>query len=75
MGTVQVEMAVVSLFVSATKLAGLLVTVTVAANAFSFSRFWKKNLRPFQSPIDESDETLADFNLGGTVIFPKLLTP
>ncbi|ONI27935.1 hypothetical protein PRUPE_1G112100 [Prunus persica] len=57
-------MAVVALFVSATKLAGLLVTVTVAANAFSFSRFWKKNLRPFQSPIDESDETLADFNLG-----------
>ncbi|XP_059435293.1 beta-glucosidase-like SFR2, chloroplastic isoform X1 [Corylus avellana] len=56
-------MTVVALFVTATKLAGLLVTVTVAANAFSFSRFKKKNLRRFRSPIDESSDTLADFNV------------
>ncbi|KAL6193601.1 hypothetical protein ACLB2K_034685 [Fragaria x ananassa] len=56
-------MAVVALFVTATKLAGLLATVTVAANVFSFSRYRKQNLRPFRSPINESDDTLADFNL------------
>ncbi|KAG9457755.1 hypothetical protein H6P81_002263 [Aristolochia fimbriata] len=55
-------MAIVGLFVSATKLAGVLFTVTVAANAFSFSRYRKKNLRPFQSPIDESSDVLADFS-------------
>ncbi|KAF3456406.1 hypothetical protein FNV43_RR01056 [Rhamnella rubrinervis] len=56
-------MTIVAVFVSATKLAGILVTVTVAANAFSFSRFRKKNLRGFQSPIDESSDTLAVFNV------------
>ncbi|KAL5541474.1 hypothetical protein UlMin_009184 [Ulmus minor] len=56
-------MALIPLFVAATKLAGIFVTVTIAANAFSFSRYRKKNLRPFQSPIDESSDTLADFNL------------
>ncbi|KAM5568661.1 beta-glucosidase-like SFR2, chloroplastic [Rosa sericea] len=56
-------MAVVALFVTATKLAGLLATLTVAANVFSFSRYRKKNLRPFRSPIDESSDPLADFNL------------
>ncbi|KAL5700339.1 galactolipid galactosyltransferase [Ranunculus cassubicifolius] len=55
--------AFAALFVTATKLAGILVTVTVAANAFSFSRFRKKNLRPFRSPIDETSDVLADFNL------------
>ncbi|GMY27976.1 beta-glucosidase-like SFR2, chloroplastic isoform X1 [Fagus crenata] len=55
-------MAFIALFVTATKLAGILVTVTVAANAFSFSRFRKKNLRRFESPIDESADTLAVFN-------------
>ncbi|KAM0962496.1 hypothetical protein ACFX13_022040 [Malus domestica] len=73
-------MAVVPLFVTATKLAGLLVTLTVAANAYSYSRFWNKNLRPFQSPIDDSDDedddTLADFNLheGGDEFFFGLAT-
>ncbi|EXB94370.1 Beta-glucosidase-like protein [Morus notabilis] len=56
-------MALIALFVSATKLAGILVTVTVATNAFSFSRYRRKNLRRFRSPIDESSDTLADFNL------------
>ncbi|KAL5996535.1 glycosyl hydrolase 1 [Asimina triloba] len=56
-------MTLVALFVSATKLAGILVTVTVAANAFSFSRYRKKFLRPFRSPIDESSDTLAVFNI------------
>ena len=60
-------MALIPLFVAATKLAGIFVTVTIAANAVSFSRYRKKNLRPFQSPIDDSSETLADFNLNGTV--------
>ncbi|KAK1318480.1 hypothetical protein QJS10_CPB04g01038 [Acorus calamus] len=53
--------AFVALVVSATKVAGILVTVTVAANAFSFSRYRRKNLVPFVSPIDESSDTLADF--------------
>lgn len=55
-------MAFIALFTTATKVAGILVTVTVAANAFSFSRYRKKNLRPFRSPIDETSDTLADFN-------------
>ncbi|KAM7488021.1 hypothetical protein LguiB_025505 [Lonicera macranthoides] len=56
-------MTFVALFVSATKFAGILATVTVAANAFSFSRYRKKNLKPFLSPIDESSDTLALFNV------------
>lgn len=51
------------LVVTASKLAGVLVSVTVAANVFSFSRYRKKNLKPFQSPIDESADVLAIFNL------------
>lgn len=58
-------MALAALFVSATKLAGILVTVTVAANAFSFARFRRKSLRPFKTPIDESADVLAVFNVGG----------
>ncbi|GMP57180.1 hypothetical protein CsSME_00021369 [Camellia sinensis var. sinensis] len=56
-------MAIVGLLVAATKLAGILVTVTFAANAVSFSRYRRKHLRPFRSPIDESSDTLAVFNL------------
>jgi beta-glucosidase/6-phospho-beta-glucosidase/beta-galactosidase len=51
------------LFVAATKLAGILVTVTVAANAMSFSFYRRKNLLPFRSPIDESSDILASFNV------------
>ncbi|KAL9407578.1 hypothetical protein AB3S75_046175 [Citrus x aurantiifolia] len=56
-------MTIVTLLVSATQLAGILVTVTVAANAFSFSRYRKKNLLPLRSPIDESADILASFNV------------
>lgn len=60
-------MTVVGLFLTATKLAGALFTLTVAANAFSYSRFRKKNLRRFRSPIDESQDTLAHFNIAGNL--------
>lgn len=56
-------MAIVGLIISATKLAGVLVSLTIAANTFSFSRFRKKNLRSFHSPIDESADNLALFNV------------
>ncbi|KZV27697.1 hypothetical protein F511_41361 [Dorcoceras hygrometricum] len=55
-------MTLVTLFVTATKLAGVLVTVTVAANTYSFSRYRRKNLKRFKSPIDESADILADFD-------------
>ncbi|KAK8494601.1 hypothetical protein V6N12_055083 [Hibiscus sabdariffa] len=58
-------MALMALFLSATKLAGLIMTVSIAANAFSFSRYRKRNLRRFDSPIDESSDYLADFNING----------
>ncbi|KFK38111.1 hypothetical protein AALP_AA3G071000 [Arabis alpina] len=44
------------------KVAGLLATVTVGANAFSYSRFRRRNLSKIRSPIDESAEILADFD-------------
>ncbi|XP_008801744.1 beta-glucosidase-like SFR2, chloroplastic isoform X2 [Phoenix dactylifera] len=56
-------MALGALLVAATKLAGVLVTVTVAANAFSFARYRRRHLRPFRSPIDESADVLAAFNV------------
>ncbi|KAK6265232.1 hypothetical protein QUC31_016069 [Theobroma cacao] len=58
-------MAFAALFLSATKLVGMILTVSIAANALSFSRYRKKNLRRFKSPIDESSDTLADFNVNG----------
>ncbi|XP_048235452.1 beta-glucosidase-like SFR2, chloroplastic isoform X2 [Ricinus communis] len=57
------KMAFFAIFVSAAKLAGVLATVTVAANVFSFERYRRKNLRRFNSPIDESSEILASFNV------------
>ncbi|ERN03294.1 beta-glucosidase-like SFR2, chloroplastic [Amborella trichopoda] len=56
-------MAFVSLLVSATKIAGILVTVTVAGNILSFSRFRRKNLMPINPPLAESSDTLATFNI------------
>ncbi|KAJ8573963.1 hypothetical protein K7X08_010474 [Anisodus acutangulus] len=56
-------MSVIALFTAATKLAGVLVTVTIAANAFSFSFYRKKNLKRFRSPIDDSADVLAHFNV------------
>lgn len=67
---------VVALFVAATKIAGILVTVTVAANAMSFSFYRRKNLRPFRSPIDESSDILASFNVSpSSGILITSLTP
>ena len=61
-------MAILALFVSAAKLAGILATVTVAANFISFERYRRKNLRRFKSPLDESSEILASFNVNGNLI-------
>ncbi|KAK9084403.1 hypothetical protein Scep_030874 [Stephania cephalantha] len=55
-------MAFAPLFLAATKLAGIIVTISVAANAFSYSRYRRRHLRPFASPIDESADPLAVFN-------------
>ncbi|XP_078436337.1 glycosyl hydrolase superfamily protein [Wolffia australiana] len=57
-------MAISVVLVSATKFAGVLGVITLAANVFSFSRYRKRNLRPIISPIDESAEVLADFFSG-----------
>ncbi|CAI9118917.1 OLC1v1020544C1 [Oldenlandia corymbosa var. corymbosa] len=59
-------MPLVAIFVSATKLAGLIVTVTVAANAVSYNRFRRKNLMPIHSPIDEDADVLAVFKFHPT---------
>ncbi|XP_072996036.1 beta-glucosidase-like SFR2, chloroplastic [Typha latifolia] len=56
-------MLLVPLVTVAAKLAGVLVTVTVAANAFSYSRFRRRYLCPFRSPIDESADVLAAFHV------------
>lgn len=56
-------MSVIALFTAATKLAGVLVTITVAANAFSFSVYRKKNLKRFRSPINDSADVLAHFSV------------
>ncbi|XP_051117025.1 beta-glucosidase-like SFR2, chloroplastic isoform X2 [Andrographis paniculata] len=56
----------ISLLMTATKLAGVLASVTVAANAFSYSRYKRKNMSPFRSPLDESADVLAQFNINPT---------
>ncbi|CAN6467274.1 unnamed protein product [Victoria cruziana] len=60
-------MAVLGLIFTATKLAGVLVTITLAANALSFSRYRRKNLRSIRPLIDESSETLAVFDVDAEV--------
>ncbi|KAJ4779774.1 Beta-glucosidase-like protein [Rhynchospora pubera] len=57
-------MAAVALFVAATKLAGAAVALAVAANTVSFSRFRRRHLLPFVSPLHEhqSSPVLADFH-------------
>ncbi|KAI0511180.1 hypothetical protein KFK09_011805 [Dendrobium nobile] len=59
-------MGTMVLIVGAMKLAGIVVTLSVAANVFSFSRYRRKFLRPFRSPIDESADVLAAFNVNST---------
>ncbi|WCJ23239.1 Beta-glucosidase-like SFR2 chloroplastic [Euphorbia peplus] len=56
-------MAFLPLFISAAKLAGVLASLTVAANVFSFERFRRNKLRRFHSPINESSDILASFNV------------
>ncbi|KAM7280160.1 hypothetical protein ACFE04_007294 [Oxalis oulophora] len=56
-------MAITALLITASKLAGVLVTLTVTANAVSFVRYRRKHLLPFESPIDESSDELAVFNV------------
>lgn len=51
------------------KVAGLFATITVGANALSYTRFRRRNLGKIRSPIDESKEVLADFNSHGTTAF------
>ncbi|KAL6532517.1 Beta-glucosidase-like sfr2, chloroplastic [Orobanche gracilis] len=59
-------MKLAALILTATKLAGALISVTVAADVFFFSRFRRKKLAPFKSPIDESADILAEFNINST---------
>ncbi|CAH9114971.1 unnamed protein product [Cuscuta epithymum] len=59
-------MVLVGLFISATKLAGVLLTLTVAANAFSYNSYRKKNLKPLRLPLDESADILAVFDVNPT---------
>eukprot|EP01018_Ginkgo_biloba_P026010 Gb_03715 [translate_table: standard] len=56
-------MSIASLLLNASKLVGVLATLTIAANTFAFHRFRKKNLQPFENPIDESKDVLAAFNI------------
>ncbi|KAL9237494.1 hypothetical protein vseg_012033 [Gypsophila vaccaria] len=64
-------MAVTALILTATKIAGVLASISLAANAFSFSRFRRKNLASFRSPLDESSEVLADFGVDSADGEPK----
>eukprot|EP00249_Psilotum_nudum_P018186 c26679_g2_i1 orf=130-900(+) len=49
------------LLLSISKLVGVVGILTVAANAFAFRYFQRKNLAPFENPIDESQDILAVF--------------
>ncbi|CAM6040418.1 unnamed protein product [Sphagnum compactum] len=54
-------MAPMLLLVTATKVVGVMGALTVAANVLAYRHFHKKNLAPFENPIDESHELLASF--------------
>ncbi|CAM6016116.1 unnamed protein product [Sphagnum balticum] len=54
-------MAPMLLLVTATKVVGVMGALTVAANVLAYRHFRKKNLAPFENPIDESHELLASF--------------
>jgi hypothetical protein len=55
------DMGMMMLLVTATKVVGVMGALTVAANSFAYRRFHKKNLAPFENPVDESHELLASF--------------
>lgn len=63
-------MAPIVLLINATKVAGVVGALTVAANTLAFRHFYKKNLIPFDDPVDESQEVLASFPIdkSGTVV-------
>lgn len=54
-------MAPIVLLLNASKVAGVVGAITVAANALAFRHFNNKNLAPFDDPVDESNEVLAAF--------------
>lgn len=54
-------MAPMVLLLNATKVAGVVGAITVAANALAFRHFQHKNLAPFPDPVDETQEVLASF--------------
>lgn len=54
-------MAPIVLLLNASKVAGVVGAITVAANALAFRHFHHKNLAPFDDPVDESNEVLAAF--------------
>lgn len=51
-----------SILLNASKLVGVLATLSVTANTIAFVRFRKKFLAPLDIPLDESEEVLATFN-------------
>lgn len=52
-----------SILLNASKLVGVLATLSVTANTIAFIRFRKKFLEPLDNPLDESEEVLATFNI------------
>lgn len=54
-------MVPVGLLISISKLIGVAGVLGVAANVFSYRRFRKENLLPFDSTIDEDQDVLAEF--------------
>lgn len=54
-------MAPVLLLLNVSKLIGVAGLLGIAANAISYRRFYQENLVPFESPLDEDQEILAEF--------------
>lgn len=54
-------MVPVVLLLNVSKLIGVAGLLGVAANAFSYRRYRQQNLAPFESPIDEDQDVLAEF--------------
>jgi hypothetical protein len=54
-------MAPMVLLLNASKVAGVVGAITVAANALAFRHFQHKNLAPFPDPVDETQDVLASF--------------
>lgn len=52
----------VPILLNASKLAGVLATLSVTANTIAYIRFRKNFLEPLDNPLDESEEVLAAFD-------------